>query len=284
MRRYAHRAGALFVLSTISTTAATPDQLYQAWQQNDVQQPEVAEKAAEDYLRIAPRGAHAHDLQVWLDAYHKALASLGLTESRVGAGSAPDNNQAVVQPIRPKQPQPSKGQQTDLADLKPAGQSLEETLAFIRDKLALQGNIKFMAQFRSSADNRNLVEHLSYRARNVTIDPNQCQLSFHWHVEQDGKATPDQDRVVQFRLAKSVRVETLDQALAEVNAAAGDPLSVSTHPQAYAIHVARKDNALGNNLYLHDEDTASQVGKAAQHALELCSDRAKEQLRHSRER
>jgi hypothetical protein len=304
-------------LVTISAYAATPDQLYQTWEKN-AQQPAIAEKAAQDYLHVAPQGPHAHDLKIWLDAYHKALASL--TGPQPTASSAPAKKQAVAQPTHPPQPdvqiaQPAamppksaapsakpaapptrqasaipketvgdKKQQseprTGSASVKLASLSLEETLAFIADKVANQDRINFTAQFHNPADNSDLVEHLSYRASDASIDPNRCQLSFHWHVEEDGKRTTDEGRTVRLYLAKNIRVETIDQTLADLNAAAGHPFSVRVHPEVYAVHITQKGNPSGDNLYFRDRVTAEQIGEATKHALEFCGDGASKVSRH----
>jgi hypothetical protein len=261
-------AGAWILLFTISAVAATPDQLYRTWEKNNHQQPQLAEQAAQDYLRVAPQGKYAHDLQIWLDAYRKALASLGLTESQVATANAMNKKRHAaprvappMQPAHPAQPEPQPF----------ADKSLEETLAFIGDKMTGQGEISFTARFHNPAGKRDLVEQLSYEASNVSTDASKCEVSFHWHVERDGEATPDEDRAIEIGGAGTIRVETIDRALGDVNAAAHRRFSVRVHPEAYAVHIAAKDALSGDHLYFHDRDSATQVGQAARHALELCA-------------
>jgi hypothetical protein len=66
------------VLATGAALAASPDTLYRTWQTNNRSDHEKAAKAAQAYLHDDPSGAHAKELQAWLTAYARALASLGL--------------------------------------------------------------------------------------------------------------------------------------------------------------------------------------------------------------
>jgi hypothetical protein len=261
-------AGAWILLFAIPAVAATPDQLYRTWEKNNHQQPQQAAQAAQDYLRAAPQGKYAHDLQIWLDAYRKALASLGLTESQVATANALNKKHRAAP--RPAPPVQTAAQPPAQPEVQPfADKSLEETLNFIGDRVAGQGAIGFTARFHNSTGKHDLVEQLSYEASNVSIDTKKCSVSFHWHVERNGEPTPDEDRVVELDGPRSIRVETIDRALSNVNAAARN-FSVRVHPQVYAVHIAAKDAPSGDHLFFHDRDSATQVGQAARHALELC--------------
>jgi hypothetical protein len=149
---------------------------------------------------------------------------------------------------------------------KPPAQSVDGMLAFIADKVESEDPLDFTAVFINAAGGE-LVERLSYEASNVTIDPNRCLLSYRWHVVQDGRGMPDEDRAVQLRLSKSISVETIDQALGDLN---DNHFTVRAAPQAYAVHIARWDKPSGDNLYFRDRDMAETVAGAAQQALELC--------------
>lgn len=151
---------------------------------------------------------------------------------------------------------------------------MTQALAFIADKVDGEGRISVLAQFHDAAADRDLVEQLSYEASDATIDPNRCRISFQWHAGQDGKETTE-DHVVELRLAKSIEVETVDQALTDLNMAAGHPFPVRAQPQAYVVHIARWDSASGDNLYFRDKDMAARVEEATRHALELCEDRTR---------
>ena len=178
---------------------------------------------------------------------------------------------SAIPPENAQKKQPSNAPQINSPDLKPESQSLAEVLALIADKVGGEGTIDFTAQLHDTASGRDHTEQLSYRASNVTIDPNRCQVGYHWHVEQDGRAVSDQDRTVELRLVKSVRVTSID-------AEPGRRFSVRAYPKVYVVHIARWDNASGDNLYFHDKETAARVGTTARHAVELC-DNGEQQLR-----
>jgi len=197
--------------------------------------------------------------------------------------------QAVVRPPRPTVPpaeirqasaippenaqtkEPSDEPQIKSLDLEPQGQSLAEALALIADKVSGEGTINFTAQFHDMAMGRDYTEQLSYKTSNVTIDPNRCQVGYHWHVERDGIAVSDQDRTVDLRLAKSISVTSIDVE-------PGGRFSVRAYPKVYVVHIARWNNASGDDLYFRDRDVAARVGTASRRAVELC-DNGEQQFR-----
>lgn len=387
MQRSILAAGAWLVLSTACVFAATPEELYQTWQEDSLHRPETAESAAEDYLRAAPTGPHAQELQLWLEAYRRAMANILAGASRRAGQAAPKTRQASAQPpsasgqvaaspsaasppaaelqkwldayhkavaglfgatpqpagqaksatryasaqpVPPKRvapppppsvmPQPAPPPVPSLASqpatqpapvappeapqpapqddgghnkqaveapdnsapvAKPDGQTLAQALAFVADKMEREGKITVLAQFHDAAGDRDLVKQLSYQARGVTIDPNRCQLSFQGQVEEDGKQAGYPNHTVALRLAKDVTVETVDQALTDINMNTDHPFPVHTDPEVYVVHIGRWGSAAGDDLYFRDKDMAARVGESMQHAQELCDD---ERGRHARNR
>jgi len=198
--------------------------------------------------------------------------------------SVPLPNQAVVRPPPPAVPpaetqqapaippenvqtkQPSNASQIKSPDLKPKGQSLAQALALIADKVGSEGTINFTAQFRDMATGRDQYEQRSYKASNVTTDPNRCQVRYHWHAEQDGRTVSDQDRTVELRLARGIRVASID-------AEPGRGLLVRAYPKVYVARIAGRDNASGHNFYFYNRDMAARVVKGARRAVELCAKR-----------
>ena len=210
---------------------------------------------------------------------------------------APNTKQASVQPSRPKQPvvrpQPPAmpAAETDQTSAIPPentqkehsstaapinspnfrleGQSVAEALALIADRVAGEGTINFAALVQDMATGRDHTEQLSYKASNVTIDPNRCQMGYRWHVERNG-AVSDQDRTVELRLAKSISVTSID---AEPN----HRFVMHADPKVYVVHIARWDNSSGDHLYFHEADMAARVATATRRAVELC-DNGKQQF------
>jgi len=207
--------------------------------------------------------------------------------TEIGQTSRP--KQAVARPLLPTVPpaeirqasaippenaqtkEPSDEPQIKSLDLEPQGQSLAEALALIADKVSGEGAINFTAQFHDMAMGRDYTEQLSYKTSNVTIDPNRCQVGYHWHVERDGIAVSDQDRTVDLRLAKSISVTSIDVE-------PGGRFSVRAYPKVYVVHIARWNNASGDDLYFRDRDVAARVGTASRRAVELC-DNGEQQFR-----
>ena len=140
---------------------------------------------------------------------------------------------------------------------------MAQALALIADKVGGEGPINFTAQFHEMATGRDHTEQLTYTAGNVTIDPNRCQVGYQWHVEQDGREISEQDRAIELRLARSIRVTSIDEE-------SGRRYLVRTYPKVYLVHIARWDNASGDDLYFRDRGMAARVGTAMRQAVELC--------------
>jgi len=173
---------------------------------------------------------------------------------------------SAIPPENAQKKQPSNAPQINSPDLKPEGQSLAEALALIADKVGGEGTVNFTAQFRDMATGLDQYEQRSYEASNVTTDPNRCQVRYHWHVEQEGRAVSDQDRTVELRLAKGIRVASID----------GEPgrrLLVRAYPKVYVVHIARRDNSSEHNFYFYNNDMAARVVTGARRAVELCGKR-----------
>jgi len=193
-------------------------------------------------------------------------------------------NQAVVRPLPPAvQPaetqqasaippenagkrQLSNAHQIKSADLKPEGQSLRQSLALIADKVAGEGTINFTAQFRDMATGRDQYDQRLYKASYVTTDPNRCQVRYHWHVEQGGRPVSDQDRTVDLRLAKGIRVTSIDGQ-------SGRRIFVRAYPKVYVVNIAQRDNASAHNFYFYNKDMAARLVTGARRAVELCGKR-----------
>ena len=193
-------------------------------------------------------------------------------------------NQAVVRPLPPAvQPaetqqasaippenagkrQLSNAHQIKSADLKPEGQSLRQSLTLIADKVAGEGTINFTAQFRDMATGRDQYDQRLYKASYVTTDPNRCQVRYHWHVEQGGSPVSDQDRTVDLRLAKGIRVTSIDGQ-------SGRRVFVRAYPKVYVVNIAQRDNASAHNFYFYNKDMAARLVTGARRAVELCGKR-----------
>jgi hypothetical protein len=194
-------------------------------------------------------------------------------EIRQASAIPPENAQKEQSSDAPQiqKEQSSDTPQIKSPDLKQEGKSLADVLALIADRVSGEGPINFTAQFHDMATGRDYSEQLSYRTSNVTIDPNRCQVGYQWHIEQGGRVVSDQNRTVELRLAKSIMVTSIDDE-------SGRQFSMRAYPKVYAVHIARWNNASGDDFYFRDKDVAARVGAATRHAVELC-DNGKQQFR-----
>ena len=175
---------------------------------------------------------------------------------------APIGQVSAIAPGTAQKEQLSSPSQIISPDFKSQGQTVAETLALIADKLGGEETINFSALIHDTATGRERTEQLSYLASNVTIDPNRCQIGYRWHVEQNG-AVSDLDRTVELRLAKSIRVTSID-------AEPDHRFVMHADPRVYVVHIARWDNSSGDHLYFREEDIASRVAMATRRAVSLC--------------
>jgi hypothetical protein len=179
------------------------------------------------------------------------------------APANPSENTLAIPPENVPKEQPSNAPQITSPDPELKGQSLAEALALVADKMGSEGAIRFTAQFHDAATGRDHTEELLYQTSNVTIDPNRCQIGYHWRAEQNGRVLSDQDRVVELRLAKSVGVTSID-------AESGRRFSVRADPKVYVVHIARRDNVSGDSLYFLGNGQAARVATATRRAVKLC--------------
>ena len=89
-----------------------------------------------------------------------------------------------------------------------AGKSLKETLAYLRDHLAGQGEINYKIKLHDSADGSDWSNEMSGRATNVTYDVANCTISYHWNTTSDGKQIQDFDASWNLRNGRKVSVGT----------------------------------------------------------------------------
>jgi hypothetical protein len=147
---------------------------------------------------------------------------------------------------------------------------LAETLEFIRDKVAEQGQIIYSASFRDTADGQNWTNSFSVEASNVTDDVSSCSVSFHWHTTTDGAVKYDGDTDVSFRKVASVIVTDMEADFVQANVKAGHPTWTSdVNPTVWVVTVRHTDG-LSNVLDFRDQSMANRVATAMRHAANLC--------------
>jgi hypothetical protein len=152
------------------------------------------------------------------------------------------------------------------ADMKPEGHSLRESLALIADKVAGEGTVNFTAQFRDMVTGRDQYDQRLYNASYVTSDSNRCRVRYHWHVEQGARPVSDQSRTVDLRLAKSIRLTSIDGE-------SGRRVFVRAYSKVYVVQIAARDNSSRHSFYFYNKDMASRIVAGARRAVALCGKR-----------
>ena len=150
------------------------------------------------------------------------------------------------------------------------GQGLDETLGFIRDKVAQQGLIYYAAALHDSADGRSWVSQLSAEASNVTADIPACQLNFHWHTDVDGKVGNDKEGGIPFGKVNQVVVISMEADIVRLTAGAGHPTWTNKVTPAVWVVTTHRTSGPDNSLDFRDRDLAERVARAMRHAAELC--------------
>lgn len=177
--------------------------------------------------------------------------------------AAPTRKGSAILPETAQKTTPSSVHQINPPDLKPQGQTLAQALALIGGKVRSERVVNFTAQFRDIATGRDQYEQRLYKASNVATDQIRCQVRYHWHVERGGRAASDQDRTVDLRLARDIKLTSIGGEL-------GRRFFVRAYPKVYVVNIAERSNASGHNFYFYDRDTAARVVTSAKRAAGLC--------------
>ena len=149
------------------------------------------------------------------------------------------------------------------------GPSLEVTMKFIEDKLNGIGLLNFAVYIH---DDTKEVDRAIFKntISNVVADAVACRVSDHWKSEQNGKVAAEFDVSFLLKAANDIEVMTIEQALKEIDTAAGHPAwTYRSDPPAFILKVRQKDKSV-NSFEFYDEDLANRVAKALIHAVELC--------------
>ena len=150
------------------------------------------------------------------------------------------------------------------------GQGLDETLGFIRDKVAQQGLIYYSAALHDSANGANWGNQFNVEASNVTVDIPACQLNFHWHTVVDGKVAYDGEGGVPFGKVNQVVVIGMEADTLRLSVEAGHPTWTNKVTPAVWVVTTHRTSGPDNSLDFRDRDLAERVARAMRHAAQLC--------------
>jgi len=151
-----------------------------------------------------------------------------------------------------------------------SAQGLDETLSFIRDQIAQQGQVNLVASNRDPATGQSWVNQTSQEGSNFSVDVANCQINLHWRTVYNGKVDFDGDGGIPFRLVDHVTVLSLDDYFAGVNAAGGHSAWTTQASPPLTVVSAVRANGVENIFYFQDSELANRVAQAMRHAVELC--------------
>jgi len=148
--------------------------------------------------------------------------------------------------------------------------SLAVTLAFIRDKVAQQGQMAYASSTHDPEKDQTWGNQFTVEASGVTSDKTECTVGFHWHSTVDGKQAQDLDATIPFKIVTSVALSSMDDDVARLNAKDGHAAWVSQMRPAVWVLLIQKSDGHTNTLDFRDRDMAERVAKAIRHAADLC--------------
>jgi hypothetical protein len=147
---------------------------------------------------------------------------------------------------------------------------LDETLNFIRDQIAAQGQVNVSVSNRDPATGQSWVNQTSQEGTNVAVDVGDCKINLHWRTVYNGKVDFDGDGWIPFRQVDHVTVLSLDDYFAHVNAANGHSAWTSEASPPMTVVTSVRSDGVENIFYFQDSDLANRVAQAMRRAVELC--------------
>jgi hypothetical protein len=151
------------------------------------------------------------------------------------------------------------------------GPSLEVTLKFIKDKIGGEGKLAYTASVTDTAQQGvEWTNKFEVELSDPTYSVEACQVSYHWHAEQNGKVADDKDYTLNLREVQNMVVLPQEENQHQVDTRNGQASWQSRiTPPLFALVVKRSKHV--ENLFLFsEEEMAHRVAKAMVHAVELC--------------
>jgi len=149
-------------------------------------------------------------------------------------------------------------------------QALNDTLAYIRDSIAAQGQLVEDQRVSDSSNGKAWSERWTILYGNLRTDIAACSLTFHADFTVDGKSTFSGDLTYVFGQVAGLRLTTMDQNMDENDAKGGNPTwSVQSTPPSQDIQIKFADGH-GGGFYIRDAALAPRLAASITHAAELC--------------
>jgi hypothetical protein len=149
-------------------------------------------------------------------------------------------------------------------------QALNDTLGYIRDSIAGQGQLIEDERVTDSAKGQSWTERWTILYGNLRTDMAACSLTFHADFAVDGKSTFSGDLTYVFGQVSGVRLTTMDQNMDENDAKGGNPTwSVQSTPPSQDIQIKFADGH-GGGFYIRDAYLARRLAASIARAADLC--------------
>jgi hypothetical protein len=155
-----------------------------------------------------------------------------------------------------------------------ASTSLSDILALIQNALIAQGPVAFEGFAHDSDPPAGQPSDWTYTKRmeysDISLDPANCQLNFHFKLFVNGDVSTDKDAGVPLRLISSVKVGSEADLVQIRDAQSGHPTySSRLQPAIYDVDVIRNNGDL-NEFSFYSLDTAHRVASLFQAAAQRC--------------
>jgi hypothetical protein len=158
------------------------------------------------------------------------------------------------------------------AEGKSPGPSLSETIATLEKNLV--NSVNYVISGHNMKDNSDFVSQVSRKVTNVTGDQGNCSLKVQGTIVANGGGIGSFNLTIDFDHIQYVTEMSVVDNMNLASASGGRPEIVvkSVNPPVSVINVSltKTHDVDSWPFYFVDEDAAQQVGKAFQHAADLC--------------
>jgi hypothetical protein len=155
------------------------------------------------------------------------------------------------------------------------GPSLQDTTKFIEDKLGNMGAVTFTEYISDHSDllgTNRFSASFTFEISNVHIDQGQCTIAYHAEWKQKKKTVTKKDYSYSLRDHPEVAIKPYELHQNEFKAHQGmsNVVITATDPQVTVVVLGplARDNRI---IPFLDQTLATRIGKALNHAAELCS-------------
>jgi hypothetical protein len=152
--------------------------------------------------------------------------------------------------------------------------TLSDILALVQSALIAQGPVAFEGFAHDSDPPAGKMSDWTYTKRieysDISLDPADCQLKFHFKLYVNGEVSDDKDAGVPLRDVSSIKVAPEVDLLQIRDAQAGHPTySSRLQPPIYDVDVVRGDGGV-NEFSFYSLDTAHRLANLFQAAAQRC--------------